>query len=79
VGIDVGGTNTRVAVCRDNDADLVQVCKFQAKTLPSLLNGLHSIGNCLVELFENPPAAACLAAAGPVSEFGEKVNIQLFN
>jgi glucokinase len=73
VGIDVGGTNTRVAISRDKDNDLVQVCKFQAKTVPDLLNGLSSVGKKLVELFDSPPVVACLAAAGPVSEFGEKV------
>lgn len=75
MGIDVGGTNTRVAIARDNDTNIVQVCKFQAKTVPLLINGLSSVGKKLVEIFDSSPHASCLAVAGPVSDFGEKVQI----
>lgn len=74
IGVDVGGTNTRVAVC-GLDGQYIIVSKFQSSSLKQLLGGLEQLSAPLISLMGVPPYAACLDIAGPVAEHGTKVEI----
>jgi glucokinase len=74
VGVDVGGTNTRVAI-GGLDGQYVIVSKFQASTLKQLLDGLEKLAAPLISIMGFSPYAACLDIAGPVQEHGTKVEI----
>jgi len=73
VGVDVGGTNTRVAIS-SLDGKYVIVSVFKCSTLIQLLEGLNALVEPLVTLL-GLPSAACMDIAGPVSENGTKVTI----
>jgi len=74
VGIDVGGTNTRVAVSKADSLALIQLVKFQANTISHLVEGLKAVGNQLIQVLHRRPQAAVLAVAGPVTDNGKKVH-----
>jgi glucokinase len=75
VGIDVGGTNTRVAVSKADSLALIQLVKFQANKIPTLIEGLKAVGNQLIQILHRRPQAAVLAVAGPVTDNGTKVTV----
>jgi len=74
IGVDVGGTNTRVALC-SLDGQYVIVSKFLASTTEELLAGLAQLAQPLIELMGIPPYAACVDIAGPVTDQGRSVEI----
>lgn len=74
LGVDVGGTNTRVAL-GGLDGQHVIVAKFLSSSLKQLLDGLEQLVVPLMELFGFSPYASCLDIAGPVEEQGTKVEI----
>jgi len=74
IGVDVGGTNTRVAVC-GLDGQYIIVSKFLSSSLKQLLGGLEQLSAPLISLMGFAPYAACLDIAGPVAENGTQVEI----
>jgi len=74
IGVDVGGTNTRVAI-GGLDGNHVIVAKFLASTLTQLLDGLEQLAAPIITHMGFPPYAACLDIAGPVQEQGNMVEI----
>merc|ERR1712137_39424 len=75
VGVDIGGTNTRVAI---GDKDSYEIaCKFKCNSSRFLVKALHSVAeqiNSLVDCKKHVKAG-CLDAAGPVCKLGECVEI----
>eukprot|EP01113_Clastostelium_recurvatum_P012232 TRINITY_DN1632_c0_g1_i5.p1 TRINITY_DN1632_c0_g1~~TRINITY_DN1632_c0_g1_i5.p1 ORF type:complete len:430 (+),score=95.96 TRINITY_DN1632_c0_g1_i5:178-1290(+) len=74
LGIDVGGTNTRVSLGTSDGTEYL-FTTFEASTLPVLLSGLEAAGAELTKHITYPPSAACIDIAGPVFEEGEKAEI----
>lgn len=69
IGVDVGGTNARVAV-GTGDGSYVIVGKFLARTVAQLKSGLERLVGTIVREVGRSPEAACVAIAGPITEFG---------
>lgn len=69
IGVDVGGTNTRVAVGTP-DGEYVIVAKFLSRTVAQLIAGLEKLVGTIVHDLGRSPDAACIAIAGPITEFG---------
>lgn len=75
VGVDVGATNTRIAIqfiVNDED-DEVFMTKFPCNTATNLAEHLTFYGKALVKIVKQGSAAGTIALAGPVT--GEKVRI----
>lgn len=69
IGVDVGGTNARVAV-GVSDGSYVIVAKFLSRTVSQLKAGLEKLVGTIVHDLGRSPDAACVAIAGPITEFG---------
>ena len=74
LGVDVGGTNTRVAVGTP-DGEYVIVAKFLARTVAQLTTGLEKLVETIVNYLGRSPDAACIAIAGPITEFGTTAEV----
>ncbi|PRP77286.1 glucokinase [Planoprotostelium fungivorum] len=90
LGVDIGGTNTRVGVINENERILalqnpgpdqpksgafLAVVKFKASTLEQLVEKLRLVGQQLLQATKRKPISAVVSVAGPVSENGRKVNL----
>eukprot|EP01112_Ceratiomyxa_fruticulosa_P014360 TRINITY_DN4108_c0_g2_i1.p1 TRINITY_DN4108_c0_g2~~TRINITY_DN4108_c0_g2_i1.p1 ORF type:complete len:370 (+),score=78.68 TRINITY_DN4108_c0_g2_i1:123-1232(+) len=73
IGVDVGGTNTRVSI-GTLDGAFFPFTKFKASTLGELISGLKIAGVKLRETLAQP-AASCIDIAGPISDQGGKAEI----
>jgi len=71
IGVDIGGTNTRVAVA-SLDGHFCLVAVFKASTVTMLLEGLKELIAPITTKLGSSPYAACLDIAGPVSDNGTK-------
>jgi len=70
VGVDVGGTHARVAVGTP-DGEYVIVAKFLARSVAQLRSGLEKlVASVIGHLGGKLPNAACMAIAGPITDFG---------
>jgi len=69
VGVDIGGTHARVAVGTP-DGEYVIVSKFLSRTIPQLRVSLEKLTAAVITYIGRPPAAVCMAIAGPITEFG---------
>jgi len=81
IGVDIGGTNTRIALARHTikkSEPFLLGTKFAANTLKDLLTSLESFGDRTKEVVGFDVISACLAVAGPVSDQGSTVNITNF-
>jgi len=67
IGVDVGGTNTRVAVSLLNGENVV-AAKFLSSTIHQLVEGLTLVSEPLLALMGGHPVGAALAIAGPVKD-----------
>eukprot|EP01111_Echinosteliopsis_oligospora_P007329 TRINITY_DN2217_c0_g1_i1.p1 TRINITY_DN2217_c0_g1~~TRINITY_DN2217_c0_g1_i1.p1 ORF type:complete len:374 (+),score=114.69 TRINITY_DN2217_c0_g1_i1:93-1214(+) len=74
LGIDIGGTNTRISV-GTLDGDYVVVVKFLANTISQLKSGMYLEIGKLTKKLGTAPAGVCLAIAGPVSNGGLTASI----
>lgn len=74
IGVDVGGTNTRVAIC-GLDGQYIIVSKFLSSSLKQLLAGLEALSDPLISVMGIAPYAACLDIAGPIADHGKEVEI----
>jgi glucokinase len=87
IGVDIGGTNTRVAIANEassgkwimifhlfliNLEPFLEVIKFQCNNSKQLIESLRQIGTQLFAVLKIRPVSACLDAAGPI-EGGIKV------
>jgi len=71
VGVDIGGTNTRVALdTGSHDEPYLQIAKFKASSSSQIVEGLAVVARQLAEILGHPAAGACLAGAGRISEDG---------
>jgi len=84
LGVDIGGTNTRVAAIKsgnsNNDATSIEesyilVSKFKSSSLKDLVSSLKVVGEQFVSITGTKPITACLDVAGPISDKGCKVSI----
>eukprot|EP01130_Rhizamoeba_saxonica_P006251 TRINITY_DN2489_c0_g1_i1.p1 TRINITY_DN2489_c0_g1~~TRINITY_DN2489_c0_g1_i1.p1 ORF type:complete len:383 (+),score=70.62 TRINITY_DN2489_c0_g1_i1:45-1193(+) len=73
VGIDVGGTNTRIALLYGTDTDYILVKKFQSSCVNVLIEGIAAVGSQVLEIYGKSPLAGCLAAAGPIENQNEVI------
>jgi len=73
IGVDVGGTNTRVSIGTLEGA-FFPFTKFKANTREELVSGLTIAGSKLREYLVLP-AASCIDIAGPISDQGGKAEI----
>lgn len=75
IGIDIGATNTRVAVARHKDGEASSaysvISKFEADDADILYPNFATIGAAL----PIPAASACIDAAGPILDEGSRVII----
>jgi len=72
IGVDVGGTNTRVAVSLMNGENVV-AAKFLSSTVAQLVEGLGTVGDDLLKVMGTHPVGAAIAIAGPVKEHEAEV------
>jgi len=70
VGVDIGGTNARVAV-GNLDGQYVIVSKFLSTSVPQLRSGLEKLVGSVVNQLGKLPTAVCMAIAGPIQESGK--------
>jgi len=90
LGVDVGGTNTRVAVINEYEricalknpgpdqpksGAFLALAKFKSSTLTALIEKLRTVGQQLVQATKKKPVSAVVSVAGPVTENGQKVNL----
>uniref|UniRef100_A0A384E136 Glucokinase n=2 Tax=Naegleria fowleri TaxID=5763 RepID=A0A384E136_NAEFO len=76
VGVDVGATNTRIAIqfiINEDQDDEVFMTKFPCNTSTHLANYLAAYGKAMVKAVGKGSAAGSIALAGPVT--GDKVRI----
>jgi len=74
VGVDIGGTNTRIAV-GTIDGKYVQVAKYAASNKAELIKGLNEYGGLLISTLGAKPAGTALDIAGPVYAGGTRAEI----
>lgn len=74
IGVDVGGTNTRVAVGTP-DGEYVIVAKFLSRSVTQLKTGLEKHVGSIAAHLGRSPGAACVAIAGPITEFGTAAEV----
>ncbi|GAM27785.1 hypothetical protein SAMD00019534_109610 [Acytostelium subglobosum LB1] len=67
IGIDIGGTNTRVIAGFD-EGDIYHVHKFQANTICELLKGLQEAAAMIAQVYNHPPEICCIDIAGPTTD-----------
>jgi len=72
IGVDVGGTNTRVAVSLMNGENVV-AAKFLSSTINQLVEGLGVVAGLIIEVMGGQPVGAAIAIAGPVKEHEAEV------
>ena len=77
VGVDIGGTNTRLALHHSNDDSVpeenVVVYKFKANSTRKILSALEGAAKQLSELGVKEVHGACLAGAGRIFDDGAAV------
>ncbi|EGG21590.1 hypothetical protein DFA_01476 [Cavenderia fasciculata] len=65
LGIDIGGTNTRIILSIEQST--YEVSTFKASKVVDLIEGVKSADTKLYPLLQNPPLATCCCMAGPTS------------
>jgi len=70
IGVDIGATNTRVAVSQFGSSKLHQIYKEKFQSTPLLVTALQQIENEMLQLLNNNTrvVASCVAGAGPIEE-----------
>jgi hypothetical protein len=78
VGVDVGGTNTRIAVSSGQKGEVIRVCKFRAGTVAQVEKGLARTAALLSPLLDGKTACGCaLGVAGRV--FADRRGAEITN
>jgi len=90
LGVDVGGTNTRIGVINEGERILalknpgpdqpksgafLAVVKFKCSTVEDLREKLRLVGQQLLTAIKDRPISAVVSVAGPVTENGRKVSL----
>ncbi|KAH3756332.1 Glucokinase 1 [Pelomyxa schiedti] len=76
LGVDIGATNTRVALQRVGDSEVVFVSQIQADRVSTLIAQLETLALSLLPLVGGvSPLSACIDAAGPISANRKEVEI----
>ncbi|KAH3763056.1 Glucokinase 1 [Pelomyxa schiedti] len=76
MGVDIGATNTRVALQRVGDSEVVIVKKIQADRVSTLISQLETVSAWLLPLVRGiGPLTSCMDAAGPISPNRKQVEI----
>ncbi|KAL6064298.1 putative Group A glucokinaselike [Balamuthia mandrillaris] len=80
VGVDIGGTNTRLALARAEDHDtFLQVLKVKADDTRKLIAFFDSVSDSIRDLLGVEASGACLAGAGRISPDGEVLDVTNFH
>lgn len=78
VGVDIGGTNTRIAVSSGKKGEVIRVCKFRAGTVVEVEKGLARIAELLSpQLQGESVSGAALGVAGRV--FADRRGAEITN
>nr|UQE87402.1 glucokinase [Acanthamoeba castellanii] len=76
VGVDIGGTNTRVALdTGSSDEPYVQIAKFRASSSKHIVEGLQQVARQVADILGVPASGACLAGAGRIGDDGLSLDI----